>query len=296
MRRIIFTFLCFASMVSIAQEYTEGDTLWVNNQREAVEASEATLYGVVKRVDTTANVATIQFFSRETARLISTERRVAKGNGQGLQKGKQLYFTEEGIVSSMEVYTLVHDQGKGKVRNRIAHEIYLYPDGKTQEEVNLTYKTNGYGAEIRCYERKCYYPSGQLQYEEIKDEKSLETTIVYYDEKGKKVKHPKQKILLYEQMPEFPGGQYALFQYLSQNVKYPPIAQENGIQGRVIVQFTVAKDGKIEDVEVVRSGGDPSLDKEAIRVIKAMPRWQPGAIRGKTIRVKYTVPVNFRLM
>ena len=98
-----------------------------------------------------------------------------------------------------------------------------------------------------------------------------------------------------ESMPEFPGGQQALFKYLSDNVKYPVIAQENGIQGRVICQFVVNKDGSIVDVEVVRSGGDPSLDKEAVRVIKSMPKWKPGKQRGKAVRVKYTVPVNFKL-
>ena len=98
-----------------------------------------------------------------------------------------------------------------------------------------------------------------------------------------------------ESMPEFPGGQQALFKYLSENVKYPVIAQENGIQGRVICQFVVNKDGSIVDVEVVRSGGDPSLDKEAVRVIKTMPKWKPGKQRGKPVRVKYTVPVNFKL-
>lgn len=101
--------------------------------------------------------------------------------------------------------------------------------------------------------------------------------------------------VIVETMPEFPGGQQALFKYLSENVKYPAIAQENGIQGRVICQFVVNKDGAIVDVEVVRSGGDPSLDKEAIRVIKSMPKWKPGKQRGKAVRVKYTVPVNFRL-
>ena len=98
-----------------------------------------------------------------------------------------------------------------------------------------------------------------------------------------------------ESMPEFPGGQQALFKYLSENVKYPVIAQENGIQGRVICQFVVNKDGSIVDVEVVRSGGDASLDKEAIRVIKSMPKWKPGKQRGKAVRVKYTLPVNFKL-
>ena len=98
-----------------------------------------------------------------------------------------------------------------------------------------------------------------------------------------------------ETMPEFPGGQQALFKFLSENVKYPVIAQENGIQGRVICQFVVNKDGSIVDVEVVRSGGDPSLDKEAVRVIKSMPKGKPGKQRGKAVRVKYTVPVNFKL-
>ncbi len=101
--------------------------------------------------------------------------------------------------------------------------------------------------------------------------------------------------MIVETMPEFPGGQQALFKYLSENVKYPAIAQENGIQGRVICQFVVNKDGAIVDVEVVRSGGDASLDKEAMRVIKSMPKWKPGKQRGKAVRVKYTVPVNFRL-
>lgn len=98
-----------------------------------------------------------------------------------------------------------------------------------------------------------------------------------------------------ESMPEFPGGQQALFKYVNENVKYPVIAQENGIQGRVICQFVVNKDGSIVDIEVVRSGGDPSLDKEAVRVIKSMPKWKPGKQRGKPVRVKFTLPVNFKL-
>jgi protein TonB len=98
-----------------------------------------------------------------------------------------------------------------------------------------------------------------------------------------------------ETMPEFPGGPQALFKYLADNVKYPVIAQENGIQGRVICQFVVNKDGSIVEVVAVRSSGEPSLDKEAIRVINSMPKWKPCKQRGKPVRVKYTVPVNFRL-
>jgi protein TonB len=97
-----------------------------------------------------------------------------------------------------------------------------------------------------------------------------------------------------EQMPSFPGGPSALFEYLSKNIKYPVVAEENGIQGRVIVTFVVEKDGSITDVRVVKSV-DPSLDKEAQRVVKSMPRWIPGKQNGSAVRVKYTVPVTFRL-
>ena len=97
-----------------------------------------------------------------------------------------------------------------------------------------------------------------------------------------------------EEMPKFPGGQAALMQYLAKNIKYPTIAQENGTQGRVIVQFVVNRDGSIVDAKVVRSV-DPYLDKEALRVINTMPKWKPGMQRGKPVRVKFTVPVMFRL-
>lgn len=100
--------------------------------------------------------------------------------------------------------------------------------------------------------------------------------------------------VIVEDNPEFPGGTQAMMKYLSENIKYPVIAQENGIQGRVICQFVVNKDGSIVDINVVRSV-DPSLDKEAIRVIKSMPKWKPGKQRGKPVRVKFTLPVVFRL-
>ena len=100
--------------------------------------------------------------------------------------------------------------------------------------------------------------------------------------------------VLVEKMPAFPGGDGALFQYLNKNIKYPVVPQEQGIQGKVIIQFVVDRDGTITDPVVVRSV-DPYLDKEALRVIKAMPKWTPGMQRNQAVRVKYTVPVTFRL-
>ena len=127
------------------------------------------------------------------------------------------------------------------------------------------------------------------------DDKEQEVVIASPVEAPVEEEEEEVVFVVVESMPEFPGGQQALFKYLSENVKYPVIAQENGIQGRVICQFVVNKDGSIVDVEVVRSGGDASLDKEAVRVIKSMPKWKPGKQRGKAVRVKYTVPVNFKL-
>lgn len=97
-----------------------------------------------------------------------------------------------------------------------------------------------------------------------------------------------------EQMPSFPGGISGLRTYLNQNIRYPAEAQENCVQGRVVVSFVVGKDGHISDVTVLRSV-DPSLDKEAIRVVRNMPRWTPGKQGGEPVRVRYNVPVSFRL-
>ena len=97
-----------------------------------------------------------------------------------------------------------------------------------------------------------------------------------------------------EEMPDFPGGPGELLKFIAKSIKYPVIAQENGIQGRVICAFVVNKDGSVVDAEVLR-GVDPSLDKEALRVIGTMPKWKPGKQRGKPVRVKYTVPITFRL-
>ena len=98
-----------------------------------------------------------------------------------------------------------------------------------------------------------------------------------------------------EQMPEFPnGGMAGLMQYLSKNIKYPEAAMKKGTQGRATVQFVVEKDGSITNVKILR-GIDPELNKEAVRVISAMPKWKPGTQKGEAVRVKYTVPVMFRL-
>ena len=97
-----------------------------------------------------------------------------------------------------------------------------------------------------------------------------------------------------EEMPDFPGGVAKLQEYLIKNIKYPQMARESGIQGRVFVNFVVEPDGHVSNVNVMRSLGG-GCDEEAIRVVKAMPKWKPGKQRGKPVRVSYILPVNFKL-
>lgn len=103
-----------------------------------------------------------------------------------------------------------------------------------------------------------------------------------------------EAFIVVEQMPEFPGGSDELLKFLNNNIRYPAIALENGIQGRVICEFVISAEGKVTNAKVIR-GIDPSLDAEALRVINSMPLWKPGKQRGKAVKVRYTLPVNFKL-
>lgn len=97
-----------------------------------------------------------------------------------------------------------------------------------------------------------------------------------------------------EEKPTFPGGEAALLRFIAENTKYPEIAKENGIQGRVFVQFVIAADGSVVKVSLAR-GVDPYLDNEALRVVKILPKWAPGKQRGKAVPVTYVIPINFKL-
>jgi len=112
--------------------------------------------------------------------------------------------------------------------------------------------------------------------------------------KEEKEEEEAQVFFIVEEMPEFPGGEAALRRFIAEAIKYPVIAQENGIQGKVYVTFVVDKDGGISEAKIAR-GVDPSLDKEALRVVNSLPKWKPGKQRGKPVKVSYTVPISFVL-
>jgi protein TonB len=106
----------------------------------------------------------------------------------------------------------------------------------------------------------------------------------------------KQDSIFYivEVMPEFPGGDSELRKFISRSVQYPEVAKQNGIQGKVYVTFVVEKDGSVARMKVAR-GVDPSLDKEALRVVSSLPKWTPGKLKGRAVAVSYTVPISFVL-
>jgi periplasmic protein TonB len=131
---------------------------------------------------------------------------------------------------------------------------------------------------------------------EIVDEAKIETTesdemvaVIEIEEES-----DEEFFMVVENMPEFPGGDAGLMKYIQKNVKYPPIAKEYNITGKVFVSFIVDKSGSVSDVKIAR-GVDKSLDAEALRVVKSLPKYKPGKQRGKAVRVMFTIPINFTL-
>ncbi|QRX63223.1 energy transducer TonB [Dysgonomonadaceae bacterium zrk40] len=134
----------------------------------------------------------------------------------------------------------------------------------------------------------------EIKTEDDQSQRQMQTYVPPPPPKPKQEEVTEEIFVVVEDQPLFPGGNAAMMKFLSDNIKYPVIAQENNIQGRVICNFVVEKDGSITDVQVVR-GVDPTLDREAVRVIQQMPRWKPGKQRGQAVRVRFTLPVVFRL-
>lgn len=159
--------------------------------------------------------------------------------------------------------------------------IYIKIDNVKMKEEKITWQTNPDGVILE--DLFFQLQSDSLKYDEL----------VNWNPNEESVYNEVNEIDKVDEKPSFPGGESAMKSYLNSNVKYPAVAQENGVQGRVIVQFIIEKDGSISDVKISRSV-DPSLDREALRVVKAMPKWNPGKLNGIPARVKYEVPVVFR--
>jgi protein TonB len=130
----------------------------------------------------------------------------------------------------------------------------------------------------------------EMEIEDMEVDQETEIEIIEIEEEEEEA----QIFFIVEEMPEFPGGDLELRKYIAKNIRYPNLARENDIQGKVYVRFAVTATGAVKKVTVAR-GVDPLLDAEAIRVVKSLPKWKPGKQRGKPVNVWYTVPINFQL-
>ena len=166
--------------------------------------------------------------------------------------------------------------------------IYIKIDNVKMKEEKITWQTNPDGVILE--DLFFQLQSDSLKYDELVNWNPNEEPEIVPTTNDNTIKN----IDSVDEKLSFPGGESAMKSYLNSNVKYPAAAQENGVQGRVIVQFIIEKDGSISDVKVA-SGGDPSLEREAMRVVKAMPKWNPGKLKGIAVRVKNEVPVVFAL-
>jgi TonB family protein len=188
-----------------------------------------------------------------------------------VKHGLFTYYSEENQVQKEENFMrgVFHGQNKSWYENGNPYEFINYRYGKKQGEL-VTHWRNG---QLR---RKDVFENNELESGTVWD--SLGNEVDYYH---------------YMTMPEFPGGQHELFRFISRNVKYPRRAQYNKIYGKVLLQFIVAKDGSIQNIEVIESV-HKLLDEEAIRVIQKLPKWKPGTKEGEAVYVRYQVPINFK--
>lgn len=166
--------------------------------------------------------------------------------------------------------------------------IYIKIDNVKMKEEKITWQTNPDGVILE--DLFFQLQSDSLKYDELVNWNPNEESEIVPTTNDNEVKD----IDRVDEKPSFPGGESAMKSYLNSNVNYPVVAQENGVQGRVIVESIIEKDGSMSDVKVIRSV-EPSLDREALRVVKAMPKWTPAKLKGIPVRTKCTTPVVFRL-
>ena len=189
------------------------------------------------------------------------------------------------LMDSTEILSRVLEVNEKNIRYRkytnLEGPIYSKPKSEIDK---IIYKN---GEEDSFSKERTQLATEKLR-KELKDWEDRERGIPYYDE------NKEEYFLTVENMPIFPGGDLGLMKYIQKNVKYPAIAKEYNITGKVYISFIVDKTGSVTNIKVVR-GVDKSLDDEAVRVIKSLPKYKPGKQRGKAVRVMFTVPIRFTL-
>lgn len=192
---------------------------------------------------------------------------------QGKQQGDQFRYNVDGSVKS---WTYCQD-------DQPYFYVSFYESGAIEDSLSYDYS----GEKVRM-QRYCYHLNGQPERIELLEDDELIESICFND-KGQEIPY-----VPYQEMPEFPGGESGLQNFLSRTLRYPLQAEKRGVQGRVYVKFIVDDQGRVSNAEVLRSV-HPDLDEEALRVVNKMPVWKPGKRKGVPVRVSYTVPMGFIL-
>lgn len=312
--RKVFLFLVMLFVVNSVYSQQRDEWYWGEDTKDAVY--EAPNSKFVKKWYDEEHGDILQFFANGTFKIQTSvynenyKMRInLTNNGKWSRKDKMvlvLHFTSVIAAADPEMLSKLSARKKAEIN-------------KFVNEVNAKWKAKVAKGEIDRYNLKridndhlimggLYYMSEKLKKEladrkvrEEAEKKALEAERQAREAKEAAEREAKEeaeaeyKVFdIVDEMPQFPGGPSAMFEYLSKNLKYPTVAENNGIQGRVHVACVIEKDGSITDVKIVKSV-DPSLDREAQRLVKSMPNWIPGKQNGKPVRVKYTVPVTFRL-
>ncbi|MBN2744643.1 MAG: TonB family protein [Marinilabiliaceae bacterium] len=210
--------------------------------------------------------------------------------------GQWITYTPDGKKSSKHIYSdkapeelskLTPQERNLKLEHQnglLINQVSYYPDGQIEDSIAITYANKK-----QCKHIVSYHRNGQLQRDEISE--NLKTIKgVCYDTTGAEC-----EFFPFEVMPEFPGGERALLQFVTSSMQYPVEAAKAKIEGRVFVRFIVDEKGEVTDAHIAKSSPNHSLNMEALRVVRAMPAWSPGKIKGKPVPVKFTLPVNFKL-
>ena len=225
---------------------------------------------------------------------------VKKSPKADLEKQK-LLFTQIGLVVALGLMFVAFEWAQTDVK---ASDIFVMPEEVLEEEAIPVTRQEEIKpppppppprfAEVLNIVDNDVELGEELEIEDMEIDEDTEVDFIDIGSDEDEEIDETEVFMIVETMPSFPGGDAALNRFLADNIKYPTIAQENGISGRVFINFVVNRDGQIVDAKVVR-GVDPALDQEAIRVVKMMPKWNPGQQRGKPVRVSFMLPVNFVL-
>jgi protein TonB len=288
MKHILLSVCLFALATSIHSQ----TTVYLNaNDQPVKKASKATKYMIINRDSVNPDKA--------TTRLYDMGNHILKlNNFSSFIFAKQDGIQREWYLNGQLKSEWIMQDGKlngynrtwfanGQIKNDSYYKDNLqFGSDKEWHENGKLLRSAEYANNKKNGKLLTYWPNGQLRRVDVYDMGELKEGQCS-DSLGNKIPY-----IRYEEMPQFPAGDLSF--YLAREVRYPIMAQKNAIQGRVIVQFIVDKNGTISEIKVVRSV-DSSLDREAIRVVSSMPNWIPGKIEGEPVKVKYTLPINFRL-